>query len=500
MKQYSILLLALLALLAQPLSAVETGDIERGRKAFGNCSACHQIGENAKNGFGPMLNNIVGRKGSLPNYTYSTNLTSAKDKGLIWSKKLLFEWLANPSDFLKKFLKDDMAVSKMPVMFKDEQLRSDVIAYLSSINENLQVMEMSHGNATHGLQSKIVRSKRDGIDKLPHIRQELVAPPFLPKHNQKARGTPKVIEVDLTVTEKEWTLDNEGTKFHALTFNGSIPAPIIVVHQNDYVQLTLRNPASNVMAHNIDLHAVTGALGGAEITTVTPGEQSILRFKAEYAGVFLYHCAPEGVMTPYHVTHGMTGAIMVLPRDGLKDEHGKDLIYDKAYFIGENEFYVPRDKNGAYKSYSETGEDLADWVDEMRGLLPSHIVFNGSVGALTGKKSLKATIGENVLFIHMQANRDSRPHLIGGHGDYVWETGAFSSKPLVDQETWFIRGGSVGAALHKFKQPGTYVYLNHNLIEAVLFGAAAHIEVEGEWNDLLTKQVYRGPIIKMDEI
>ena len=30
-----------------------------------------------------------------------------------------------------------------------------------------------------------------------------------------------------------------------------------------------------------------------------------------------------------------------------------------------------------------------------------------------------------------------------------------------------------------FRQPGTYVYLSHNLIEAVLFGAISHIKVDG---------------------
>jgi nitrite reductase (NO-forming) len=43
--------------------------------------------------------------------------------------------------------------------------------------------------------------------------------------------------------------------------------------------------------------------------------------------------------------------------------------------------------------------------------------------------------------------------------------------------------------LYEFKQPGLYVYLNHNLIEAVLLGAAAHIIVEGDWNNDLMKQI-----------
>ena len=49
--------------------------------------------------------------------------------------------------------------------------------------------------------------------------------------------------------------------------------------------------------------------------------------------------------------------------------------------------------------------------------------------------------------------------------------------------------------MYTFRQPGLYVYLNHNLIEALLLGAAAQIKVEGEWNDDLMLQVSEpGPI------
>ena len=94
-----------------------------------------------------------------------------------------------------------------------------------------------------------------------------------------------------------------------------------------------------------------------------------------------------------------------------------------------------------------------------------------------------------MLIIHSQANRDTRPHLIGGHGDYVWEHGKFNNAPATDFETWFIRGGSAGAALYTFRQPGIYAYVNHNLIEAVELGATAHFKVGGEWNDDLMTQV-----------
>ena len=327
------------------------------------------------------------------------------------------------------------------------------------------------------------------IAALPRVKQELVAPPFVPEHEQVASGGPKVVEITMTCEDIPWAVDDTGAEVWAMTYNGSVPGPLVVCHQDDYVELTLKNPSTNTMEHNIDFHASTGALGGGALTHVAPGQETVLRFRATKAGVYIYHCAPGGPMIPYHVVHGMNGAIMVLPRDGLNDGKGNPLRYDRAYYIGEQDFYVPKDENGDWKTYDGPAHNFADVFPVMRSLTPTHIVFNGKVGALTGDAAMKAKVGESVLFIHSQANRDSRPHLIGGHGDYVWETGSFADVPETGLETWFIRGGSAGAALYTFHQPGVYVYLNHNLIEAVELGAASHVVVEGEWNDDLMKQV-----------
>ena len=333
------------------------------------------------------------------------------------------------------------------------------------------------------------------VSKLTRVQQKLVAPPFLPEHEQVATTGPKIIEVTLTIEEKKIVIDKEGTEIWAFTYNGTVPGPMIVAHEGDYVELTLKSLATNAMEHNIDFHASTGALGGGALTKVLPGQEVVLRWKAIKPGVFVYHCAPGDVMIPYRVVHGMNGAVMVLPRDGLKDAKGNALKYDMAYYIGEQDFYIPRDEKGAYKKYESAGEDLPESLDVMRGLIPTHVVFNGAAGALTGDKALKAKVGDNVLFIHAQANRDSRPHLIGGHGDYVWETGKFGNPPEVGLETWFIRGGSAGAALYKFRQPGIYAYVNHNLIEAVMLGATAQVKVDGQWNDDLMMQVAKpGPL------
>ncbi len=334
------------------------------------------------------------------------------------------------------------------------------------------------------------------IAALPRVTQELVRPPFLPKHDQVATGDPKIVEVRFEIEEKKMIVDDYDTEIWALTFNGSVPGPMIVVHEGDYVELTLVNPESSLLEHNIDFHASTGALGGGELTLVSPGEEVIFRFKATKPGVFVYHCAPGGVMVPYHVTHGMNGAIMVLPRDGLTDKDGKPIRYDRAYYIGEQDYYIAKDEDDEYLTYETAGEDFADYLEVSATLTPSHIVFNGAVGALTGDNALTANVGETVLIIHAQANRDTRPHLIGGHGDHVWPTGSFADAPQTGLETWFIAGGAAGAAVYTFRQPGLYAYVNHNLIEAFQKGAAAHFNVEGAWDDDLMTQLKKpSPIL-----
>jgi nitrite reductase (NO-forming) len=324
---------------------------------------------------------------------------------------------------------------------------------------------------------------------MQRVRQVLVAPPFAPQHEQVASGPPKIVEIEMVSEERLMVVDEDtGASVWALTYNGSVPGPMIIVHQDDYVELTLRNPASSVMEHNIDFHASTGALGGGALTHIYPGEETVLRWKATKVGCFTYHCAPGGAMIPYHVCHGMNGAIMVLPRDGLKDGQGNPLRYDEIAYFGEQDYYLPKDENGEYIQYENAGDDYADSIGAMRTLVPTHLVFNGAVGALTGDNALRSEVGKTVLMIHNQCNRDSRPHLIGGHGNYVWET-SFSDPPLTGVETWFVRGGSAVAAMYTFEQPGVYAYVNHNLIEGVILGATAHFVVEGAWDNTLMEQV-----------
>jgi nitrite reductase (NO-forming) len=123
----------------------------------------------------------------------------------------------------------------------------------------------------------------------------------------------------------------------------------------------------------------------------------------------------------------------------------------------------------------------------MKTLTPTYIVMNGSIDALTGDHALRAKVGEKIVFVHAAANMSTDGHLIGGHADLFWPGGSFANTPEIDLESWNVPAGDAIAMLYEFREPGKYMFVNHNLIKAVLFGAKAEVVVEGKWNsDLMS--------------
>lgn len=80
--------------LAAMTGAASAQDAAAGEKVFAKCKACHQIGENAKNAVGPVLNGLMGRKtGSIEGFNYSD---ANKESGLTWSEATFKEYIRNP--------------------------------------------------------------------------------------------------------------------------------------------------------------------------------------------------------------------------------------------------------------------------------------------------------------------------------------------------------------------------------------------------------------------
>ena len=291
----------------------------------------------------------------------------------------------------------------------------------------------------------------------------LVPPPMLPAFPD-CDGEPRNVRVTLVTSEYEAELAPDVT-FPFLSFNGAVPGPAIVVCLGDWVEVTIQNPADSRHAHNVDFHAATGELGGGSVSTVSPGKQATFRFQALKEGAFVYHCAVAPIAL--HVTSGMYGGIIVLPRGGLPE-------VDKQFYLMEGDFYTEPSPDDPTKHVYST-QRISDEN-------PSFVVTNGRVGAVAGDDALQVRVGDTVRFFYGQANDESWIHIIGGHFDLVYVGGSFhpDSDREYGVETTVVPAGSVVVAEYTFRYPGKYLLVNHELIRATEKGQAVEINVEGE--------------------
>ena len=89
-----------------------------------------------KEGGGPSLYKVFGRTaGRIEEFEYSPSYKQAGDKGLVWNEETLLDYVKDPKKFLRAYLDDPNAKSRMAVKFPEEADRQNVIAYLKSLSE-----------------------------------------------------------------------------------------------------------------------------------------------------------------------------------------------------------------------------------------------------------------------------------------------------------------------------------------------------------------------------
>jgi cytochrome c len=95
------LILLAACLFAPTVLMADNSDLlKAGEKAFRKWKACHKIGEGAKNGVGPALNNIVDMPAGQGDFNYSGALKTAAENGLMWDDASLTAFLKRPRDFV----------------------------------------------------------------------------------------------------------------------------------------------------------------------------------------------------------------------------------------------------------------------------------------------------------------------------------------------------------------------------------------------------------------
>jgi FtsP/CotA-like multicopper oxidase with cupredoxin domain len=130
-------------------------------------------------------------------------------------------------------------------------------------------------------------------------------------------GTP---DESFTLTAQDSTIRlASGKTIHGMAFNGQTPGPELRVHEGDLVQVKLVNHLAGRRAgvtlhwHGLDVPNAEDGVAGVTQNAVQPGHTFTYRFRPHQVGTFWYHSHQDSFE---EVTHGLYGALVVLPRSG----------------------------------------------------------------------------------------------------------------------------------------------------------------------------------------
>ena len=193
------------------------------------------------------------------------------------------------------------------------------------------------------------------------------------------------------IAEEKLNTVAKGVSQQLWTYNGKVPGPVIHVRLGDTVRVHLSNPFSNKLAHSVDFHASQVAWND-EMTSINPGEEKLYQWRADYAGVWMYHCGSNPAL--HHIASGMYGMVIVEPREGLQK-------VDHEFAIVQSEFYVGQ-------------EGHATDLHKASLHSPDYVVFNG-VADQYKDHPIEVGTGKKVRMYVLNAgpNEDSSFHVVG---------------------------------------------------------------------------------------
>lgn len=232
-----------------------------------------------------------------------------------------------------------------------------------------------------------------------------------------------------------------GIKYNAWAFAGGAPGPVVHVRQGQTVKITLTN--GGAIPHSVDFHAARIAPNLA-FRDVEPGKSFTFSFKANDAGVFMYHCGTKPVLA--HIANGMYGAIVVDPATPLPR-------VDRQYVLVSSEWYL-----GSPGLTSPASFNMA----KAHAMAPDWVTWNGYAGQYV-KHPLVANPGETVRFWVVAAGPsfDTDFHVVGTLLDRAWIDGDMTQY-LPNVQTATVPAGGGGVFDVKIGKPGLYPFVSHS--------------------------------------
>ncbi len=250
-------------------------------------------------------------------------------------------------------------------------------------------------------------------------------------------------EVEIRVDDRAVLEVAPGVRQRMWTFNGTVPGPVLRGKVGDVFTVTFVN--GGAMGHGIDFHA--GANAPDEVMrTIQPGERLTYRFRADWAGAWLYHCSTMPMSQ--HIASGMYGAVVIDP-PGLAR-------VDREYLLVQGELYL-----------GEPGGDAQ--AVRLREGRPDGWMFNGTAAGYD-HAPLEARAGERVRIWAVAAGPSSGTalHVVGAPFDTVYAEGAYRLRAgdPGGAQVLDLAPAQGGFAELVFPEAGTYPVVDHTMRQA----------------------------------
>jgi len=219
----------------------------------------------------------------------------------------------------------------------------------------------------------------------------------------------ETIEVNMTVKETDLAIDNSGTKQRMWTYDGTVPGPLVRVREGDVVNFSLKNHPDNENSHSMDFHAARADVLD-EFAEIKPGDTKQFTFKAEYPGVFIYHCGADSMAE--HIARGMYGVIIVDPQEGYSKDFPEP---DREYVLVQGDLFEA----------GTSAEDMRDNKGWQAALVNGKVFHYSPVHDSNASQFLESEPGERVRihFVNAMINEAVAFHPIAGIWEQVWDNG-----------------------------------------------------------------------------